>query len=524
MAGSVSGQRSRSIGPGACTLSRHGMSGVAEPLSLPRSRDARPDRGTGLRRANVGSSASRRSCSRTGSTKRVMSMRSAIGPEILRAVLASLDLPAACTGGRASRGGTPRTGTGCRRTRTSCGPGRSRPPRRARSRSPPTRAARAAPRRRRSGTAGTRRGTARRGGPCSPPRAAPARCRRRGCRCARRSGAAPGTSGRRRREAPAGQGAGERVHRGQLERLVVGEVGQQAGDAFGEGGLARALRARSASGGGRRPPRPRRRSARRPSRRRRPCRGPPAAPPRARRAAASPTSAPPRGASGTSSPCQQRDHLAQRPDPEDPHAGHHRRLGGLRLGHVDGLDPAGSGGHRHRQHARDAAHPAVEGQLADHRRADAACRAGTSGPAAARTATAMPRSKCGPRLGRSAGESSTVMRRVLGQVQVAVDDRGAAPVAGLADRGVGPADQRGPEQPVGEVDLDVDDVPDGSLEGDGVGGGDHQPTPRTCSTSAGPAPATSTPTRSIRMPPGLRVVLLDPAHRQPPQALGLGRG
>ena len=122
--------------------------------------------------------------------------------------------------------------------------------------------------------------------------------------------------------------------------------------------------------------------------------------------------------------------------------------------------------------------------------------------AAARTATAIARSKCGPRLGRSAGDSSTVMRRVLGQVKsllvTAARQRSRASVieaSGRPTRAV-------PMQPVGEVDLDVDDVADGALQGDGVGGGDHQPTPRTCSTSAAPRSASSTPTRSIRIPSG----------------------
>ncbi len=89
------------------------------------------------------------------------------------------------------------------------------------------------------------------------------------------------------------EGAGERVHRGQLERLVALEVGQQPGDPLGDAGLARALGAGQQQRVRRRRRRPRRRSGcpraprGRPGRRRR------AARPRARRAAALRTSRPP---------------------------------------------------------------------------------------------------------------------------------------------------------------------------------------------------------------------------------------
>ena len=72
-----------------------GHPGVAQPLPLARRGDhARPDRGARLglrRRAGSARAAAHRGC---GSTNRVMSMRSAMGPEILRAVLAALHLPA----------------------------------------------------------------------------------------------------------------------------------------------------------------------------------------------------------------------------------------------------------------------------------------------------------------------------------------------------------------------------------------------------------------------------------------------
>ena len=140
-----------------------------------------------------------------------------------------------------------------------------------------------------------------------------------------------------------------------------------------------------------------------------------------------------------------------------------------------------------------------------------------------RIATAMPRSKCGPRLGRSAGESRTVMRRVFGHVEPAVDDRRPAAVARLGDRRVRPTDEGGPDQPVGQVDLDVDHVADGSLQRHRVRGGDHQPTPRTCSISGRAPLGEQHPDEVDPDAAGVPAVLLDPAHRELPQPLTLGR-
>ena len=58
------------------------------------------------------------------------------------------------------------------------------------------------------------------------------------------------------------------------------------------------------------------------------------------------------GASGTDLAAQLGPHLGQRPHAEHRHAGHHRRLARLRLGHDHPLEAAARRGHHHRQHAR----------------------------------------------------------------------------------------------------------------------------------------------------------------------------
>jgi len=54
----------------------------------------------------------------------------------------------------------------------------------------------------------------------------------------------------------------------------------------------------------------------------------------------------------------------------------------------------------------------------------------------------------------------------LGPLFVAIDDRGVDPVPCLPQRGVGQADQDHPDQPVGDVDLDLDHVAGHAHQGD----------------------------------------------------------
>ena len=136
----------------------------------------------------------------------------------------------------------------------------------------------------------------------------------------------------------------------------------------------------------------------------------------------------------------------------------------------------------------------------------------------------MPRSKCGSPLRQVGRRQQDRDPPGVGPPELAVGDRRPAPVARLVDRRVGPAHQRRADQPVGQVDLDVDHVPDGALQRHGVRRRDHQPTPRTCSTSAAPRSASSTPTRSIRIPSWRTSCSSTHRSGEPPQPFGLGGG
>ena len=160
--------------------------------------------------------------------------------------------------------------------------------------------------------------------------------------------------------------------------------------------------------------------------------------------------------------------------------------------------PAGGRGHRHRQHP---GHARGAGRRGSARRSSPPPSSESRGnclSAAARTATAMARSKCGPRLGRSAGRQQDRGAARVGPVEAAVVDRGPAPVAGLGDgrRRAGPRarSRRGPAErstwtsttwPIAPCSETVCVV------------ATHQPTPRTCSTTAAPRrPAAPRPGRS----------------------------
>ena len=95
-------------------------------------------------------------------------------------------------------------------------------------------------------------------------------------------------------------------------------------------------------------------------------------------------------------------------------------------------------------------------------------RARRARPPAARTPSAIGRSKPAPTLRTSAGARFTVMRCV-GIVEARVADRGAHAIAALAHAGVGQADDGEAGEPVGDVDLGEDE--DG-LEAGERGGAD----------------------------------------------------
>ena len=119
-------------------------------------------------------------------------------------------------------------------------------------------------------------------------------------------------------------------------------------------------------------------------------------------------------------------------------------------------------------------------------------------PAAVRMATAMARSKLGPVLGQAGGGERH--RDGVGRPRLAaVEDRGADPVPGLAQRPGGQAGQQQPGRAVPGTGVDLDAVTLGAGERHGVRAGRrHQATPRTCSMVKPPAGSGAEMTRSIR--------------------------
>ena len=106
--------------------------------------------------------------------------------------------------------------------------------------------------------------------------------------------------------------------------------------------------------------------------------------------------------------------------------------------------------------------PASPGPAGSSRRAPARRRArrrrappAGSWPEAASSAAAIARSKPGPALRRSAGARLAVIR-CCGKLEAGVDERRAHPLARLAHRRVGQADERERRQAAADVDLDVD--------------------------------------------------------------------
>ncbi len=233
---------------------------------------------------------------------------------------------------------------------------------------------------------------------------------------------------------------GERVDRGELERLLAGEVGQDARDPLGDAGLARALRPGQhqvvPAGGGHLDGVPRVGHADQVGQvdllqPLRPAPGQEPAP-RHRRD---------RSRLGHLLAAELGHHLGQRPHAEHGHAGRHRRLERLRLGHEDAPDAALRRGEHHRQHPRHRAQAAVERELPDE-------RGGLE-----REPWQLPRGG-----DHRDGDRQVEVRAPLQQVrrgqqdrdppggrplEVAVHDGHPAAVPGLVQGGVGAADQRG---------------------------------------------------------------------------------
>ena len=253
----------------------------------------------------------------------------------------------------------------------------------------------------------------------------------------------------------------EGVDRGELERLGVGQVGEQAGDPFGDAGLARPLGAGQqqvvTTRGGHLDG--------------------VAGVLHARQVGevdllhplvTAPGQQPGAGHRGHRWPLRHRlvaelgDHLRQRAHAHHLQPGHHRRLANLRLRHHDVASSSLGRRHRHRQHPGHRPQAAGEGELADE---DDALERGAGHHAGGsedgdRDRQVVVGAALG-QVGRREQDRRTAGGRPL---ELAVDDRHPAAVARLVEGGVGPADQHGGHLAGRDVGLDVDEVADGAVE------------------------------------------------------------
>ena len=138
-------------------------------------------------------------------------------------------------------------------------------------------------------------------------------------------------------------------------------------------------------------------------------------------------------------------------------------------GHTGATSARGLLGHR--QHARQGADRAIEGELAG------------QPPVIQGRLRDLPRRAEDRRRDREiearAGLAQVGRRQVGGdplerELEAAVDDRRAHPLAGLPDGGVREPDEREGGQPAVDVDLDVDGERVDALEGEGSGSGEHR--------------------------------------------------
>ena len=163
---------------------------------------------------------------------------------------------------------------------------------------------------------------------------------------------------------------------------------------------------------------------------------------------------------------QEVDCLGERGGAVDLQPGDQRGLGQRRDGHDDAAHPGGPGGEQARQHPADGPQPAVEGELPEQDGpVERLLRQGTAGSEdPAGQGEVEPRAGLAQRRRREGEHDPLVGPRVSG-----VDHGGADPVARLVQRRVGQTDQVDPGEPAADGGLDLDDRAVDTLQRDRPG-------------------------------------------------------
>ncbi len=184
---------------------------------------------------------------------------------------------------------------------------------------------------------------------------------------------------------------------------------------------------------------------------------------------------------------------------DDPHVGHEGRLVRVAARHHD---PAGARSTRGEHRGQDAVRrtqPPVEAELAEVH--GAGHRLGRHRPTRREDREGYREVEAGAVL-RQDGRREVDGDPADGELASRVACRGADPLAGLAERGVRQADEHEPGELARDVGLDVDErsVQAGERDGERATDG-HQQALRTTSTDGCPPRGQSTPTTSIRTGP-----------------------
>ncbi len=185
-------------------------------------------------------------------------------------------------------------------------------------------------------------------------------------------------------------------------------------------------------------------------------------------------------------PGQDGQQLAQAADSDHRHPGDERGLGRGLLGDHDPFVPGVGGGQHRRQHPPDRPHPAVQPQLADDQQVGDG--GGVEPLGGGEHGAGHREVEAAAALGNRRGAEAD-RQLALRPGLAAVHDRGADPVAGLAERFVGQADQGERGHPGLQIGLDLDDHAVDADQRDGTGTGEGHLRPPPAGGRPGPHPA-----------------------------------